>query len=507
MQTWLKYVSAAFAVLVLSGILALARETLALDLAPSAPLLLLVVIFLVATSTGLGPALAAAVLADLCYDYFFLPPYYTFTIGRFEDNIAFAVFLIVALLSSRLAAQSEGRARDAEQRLHETTALNTLSAMLLEGGGEPSDEVVRQVTTTIAAQSASLYLATAEDGRIYRSAYYGDPPPVAVEQQDAAAHQQLAALEVASNLAYVPLRTTGHNLGLLIVRRTVDVRPFSTTDSRLLATIGTLLAGSLERERLAHEASDALVLREADALKSSLLAAVSHELRTPLASIMGSASSLLSDEPALDPEARRELLDTINQGAERLSRLVNNLLDLSRVEAGVLHLERGLYSPVELIHSTTAALAPRLASHKLVVDLPDDLPLVPMDYVLIEQVLGNLLDNAANYTPVGTTITVVANVEGDDLLISVEDEGAGLPQEDLSRIFDRFYRGATTSHKASHTATGGVGIGLTLAQGFVEAHGGRIWAVNRRGGGLRVSFSLPIHPADMPETTFGEEAE
>src|SRR5450759_673024 len=132
MQTWLKYVSATLAVLVLSGILALVRETLGLDLAPSAPLLLLVVVFLVAISAGLGPALAAALLADLCYDYFFLLPYYTFTIGRYEDIIAFAVFLVTALLSSRLAAQSEGRARDAEQRLHQTTALNTLSAMLLE---------------------------------------------------------------------------------------------------------------------------------------------------------------------------------------------------------------------------------------------------------------------------------------------------------------------------------------------------------------------------------------
>jgi two-component system sensor histidine kinase KdpD len=130
-----------------------------------------------------------------------------------------------------------------------------------------------------------------------------------------------------------------------------------------------------------------------------------------------------------------------------------------------------------------------------------------MDYMLIEQALGNLLDNAANYTPVGTTITVAANVEGDDLLISVEDEGTGLTQEDLGLIFDRFYRGAAISRKANGNSTGGVGIGLTLARGFVEAHGGKMWAVNRRGGGLRVSFSLPIHPADMPEAAFAEEGE
>ncbi len=503
MATLLKYLFSVFAVLLVSGGLTLFRETVGPDLAPSAPLLLLVVVFLAATRTDLGPALATALVAGLCYDFFFLKPYYYFTIGRFEDIVAFAVFFAAAIVASGLATQSEGRARDAESRLQQTTALNTLSAMLLESGDGPADEVVRQVTTTVAARSASLYLAREDEG-LQCKANFGDPPPQTVEQQDADAHQQLTALTVAGNVAYVPLRTAGRNLGLLIVRREADAPPFSATDGRLLSTIGTLLAGSQERQRLAREASEALVLREADVVKSSLLATVSHELRTPLASIMGSASSLLSDEPELDPENRRELLDTINQGAERLSRLVNNLLDLSRVEAGALHLERGLYSPVELINSVADTLAPRLANHKLATDLPADLPLVPMDYVLIEQVLGNLLDNAARYTPADTTITVAAHVEGEDLLISVEDEGAGLPQEDLSRIFDRFYRGAATNRKAA--GVGGVGIGLTLARGFVEAHGGRIWAVNRQGG-LRISFSLPLHPADMPEAAFTEEGE
>lgn len=503
MSAWLKYIFSILVVLLVSGGLALFRETVGPDLAPSAPLLLLVVVFLVATRTNLGPALATALVAGLCYDFFFLRPYYTLTIGRYEDFVAFAVFFAAAAVASRLAAQSEGRARDAEGRLHQTTALNSLSALLLESGDGLSDEVVRQVANTVAAPTASLYLCGEVVDDLRRVACFGEPLSEHIELQEAEQHQQLTGLKAEGRRAYVPLRTASRNLGLLIVRRAEDAPPFSPTDSRLLSTIGTLLAGSLERQRLAREASEALVLREADAVKSSLLAAVSHELRTPLASIMGSATSLLSDEPEMSAAARRELLDTINQGAERLSRLVNNLLNLSRVEAGALHLERGLYSPVELIHAVADTLAPRLATHKLIIDLPANLPLVPMDYVLIEQVLGNLLDNAAAYTPPGNSITVSANVEVEDLLINVEDDGAGLPQEDLSRIFDRFYRGASTTHPQRGPA--GVGIGLTLARGFVEAHGGRIWAVNRRGGGLRVSFSLPLHPSDMPEASFDEE--
>lgn len=491
MLTMIRYILAPLAVLGLSAGLALLRERATLDLSPSAPLLLLLAVFLAALWAGLGAALLAAVVAGLCYDYFFLLPYYTFTIGRYEDVIAFAVFFVVAIVASRLAAQADGRARDAEARLHETSALNSLSAALLDGGSL-SDEVARQVASTVGAMAVSLYVGDGVGQAMRRTAYYGDTPEQTAEQEEAEA-QRSRELVVEGTTAYVPLRAAGGALGLIIVRRAADAS-FSPTDRRLLDTIGTLLAGSLERQRLGQEANEVLVLREADAVKSSLLAAVSHELRTPLAGIMGSATSLLSDEANLDPTARRELLETIAQGSERLSRLVNNLLNLSRVEAGALHLERGLYSPAELINAVATAITPRLAAHKLVLDLPADLPLVPMDYLLIQQVLINLLDNAAAYTPSGTAITIAATLESEDLLISVEDEGMGLPQEDLELIFDRFYRGSTSLRNAS-----GVGIGLTLARGFVEAHSGRIWAVNRRKGGLRVTFSLPLHPADLPQ--------
>jgi len=481
MNALLKYVLASVAVLLVSLALVGLRAYVGPDLSPSAPLLLLLAVFLLAIQLGIGPALLAALLAGLCYDFFFLLPYYTFTIARIEDASAFAVFFIVAVIASRLAAQVEGRARDAEERVRETSALNQLSRMLLERADPFDDEAARQVAVILVAQSASLYL-TESSGDLRQVASFGPATPLVGLDSG----QREVSVDASGRVAVVPLLASGL-LGSLTVQRERAQPAFSGNDLRLVTTVAGLLAGGRLREQLASEAQEAALLREADAVKSSLLAAASHELRTPLAAIKGSASSLLAGGTAMSKADERELLEAIDSEADRLSRLVNNLLDLSRVEAGALHVESGLYSIAEVVNAAATGLGERLAVHPLTLDLPADLPLVPLDYVLIQQVISNLLDNAARYTPAGTPITVAARLESDDLLVSVEDAGPGLPAEELAHIFDRFYR-----VQSSKGGRQGMGIGLTLARGFVEAHDGRMWASNRPGGGLRVSFSLPL---------------
>jgi two-component system sensor histidine kinase KdpD len=242
----------------------------------------------------------------------------------------------------------------------------------------------------------------------------------------------------------------------------------------------------IERARLRSESLQIELLQRTDALRAALLSSVSHDLRTPLSSIKAAASSLLQEDVQWDEEARQSFALAIEHEADRLNRLVGNLLDMSRIEGGALKPEKEWYPVDELIHDVLGHMQPLLRDRTVVKDLPEDLPPVELDYLQIDQVLTNLLENAVRYTPPESPIEVSAHVEGEEMVISVADRGPGIPAVDLERIFDKFYRVLGTQR------TTGSGLGLAVCKGLVEAHGGCIWAENREGGGAVFRFTLPI---------------
>lgn len=261
--------------------------------------------------------------------------------------------------------------------------------------------------------------------------------------------------------------------------------------------ISTLVAKvreqSLEREELYREAEKARMLEARENLERALLNSISHDLRTPLVSIKGSLSALTDQEERLSPQARRELLENANDEAERLNRFVGNLLDMTRLEAGAMRPKRDQSDLQELVGCALSAMEKRLGDRKVTVSLPPGLTLVPLDMVLMTQVLVNLIDNAHKYSPIEETIEIGASVTDESMTIEVADRGRGVPDQELPHIFEKFYR-VQVPEKA-----GGTGLGLSICKGIVEAHGGTITAKNRAGGGLAVAVVLPIPPKEEKE--------
>jgi two-component system sensor histidine kinase KdpD len=261
---------------------------------------------------------------------------------------------------------------------------------------------------------------------------------------------------------------------------------------RLLRGYLDQIALGIERARLRREEVRAEVLQRTDQLRSALLSSISHDLRTPLASIKAAAGSLQQRDVLWDDEARREFVGAIEREADRLNRLVSNLLDMSRIEAGVLHPDKEWYSLGELIQEVLDRLAPALEGRAVTIMVPPDLPPVPLDYLQIDQVLTNLVENAVHYTEPGTPIEVTVERSGGEVLVRVADRGPGIPPQDLERIFDKFYRVGPGGLPGAGPRVQGSGLGLAVARGLVEAHGGRIWAANRPGGGAILTFTLPV---------------
>jgi len=245
----------------------------------------------------------------------------------------------------------------------------------------------------------------------------------------------------------------------------------------------------IERARLHRESLQIELLQRTDALRAALLSSVSHDLRTPLSSIKAAATSLLQEDIQWDEEAQRGFALMIEREADRLNRLVGNLLDMSRIEGGALKPEKEWYPVDELIHDVLGHIQPLLQGRTVITNLPDDLPPVELDYLQMDQVLTNLIENAVRYTPLSSPIEIDAQVKDEYILISIADRGPGIPPADIERIFDKFYRVLSTQNKAVRS---GSGLGLAVCKGLVETHGGRIWAENREGGGTIFFFTLPI---------------
>jgi len=502
----IRYVAAVAACAIATGIVVLLPRALWL---PSGVLVYLITVLAVATLLGRAAGFLASLVSFAAFNFFFTEPRFTFTIDDPNEWIPLLAYLVVAAVVSQLAAGQRERFLDAEAREREARLLHDLTDLLAGGSFDAALKAVCErlrlelaaeaVVITIESQAgirgraqagnaeavAALRSATGAvsvlgEGRPASAAQSGTPGRwVRVMPAYRSAHGGQAR-----NVGRAPIRHGEETVGHLVVKwppgDTVGVR-----QARLLDTAADQLAVAAERERLRARATEAEVLRRTSELKSALLDAVSHDLRTPLASIIGSAGSMLQPDVEWSPDERREFLVTIEQEAERLNRIIGNLLDLSRIQGGTLIPAKDWHHPSLVLRETMERLIPMTNEHTLLIDVPDDLPPVHFDPVEIDQVVANLVENAVKYTPPGGGIRVTAAVADGELRVSVEDSGPGVSSEALPRLFEPFYR-APGAH-----AVRGSGLGLAVARGLVTAHGGRIWAQNLDGRGARFTFALP----------------
>jgi two-component system, OmpR family, sensor histidine kinase KdpD len=442
---------------------------------------------------GRGPAILASLLSVAAFDFFFVPPYLTFVVDDTQYIVTFAVMLLVAVVISALTVRIKEQAEIAREREWRTAQLYAMSREFANSRG--TEDLIRIVAEHISNlfQSPVVMLLPEANGQVTPWARERMADALSQHDQGVAQwvydHAQSAGLGTdrlpGARGLYVPLITSRGTAGVLGIYPVQANYSFSPDQLRLLETFTNQAAVAVERALLAEETEQARVEIETERLRNALLSSVSHDLRTPLSAITGAVSSLLENDQTLDADDRHELAQVAYEEAERLNRLVGNLLEMTRLESGGVQVEKEWELLEEVIGATLNRLGSRMDGHPITVDLPQDLPLVPIDSVLIEQVLLNLLDNALKYTPSGSPIELSAQARGNEVVVAVADRGPGLSPGDEQRVFNKFYR-------AQPKTSGGVGLGLTISRGIVEAHGGRIWAENRRGGGARFCFALPL---------------
>jgi two-component system, OmpR family, sensor histidine kinase KdpD len=433
------------AVALVTGVIALAKSYVPVL---SLGVLYIVAVLPVAIAFGLTYAVAVAVGSMLAFNFFFLPPLYTLTIEDSRNWLALAVFLVTAVVVSELAARSRRRA-------DESTLLATVATSLLERGDvtDQLDAIAAEVARTLGVACARIAL-------------------------DAGEH-------ASSGEAEEPLVAGGRRVGTIFLsgrgRATVSQR-------RVAPALASLLAVAIDRERLAHEAYDAETLRRSDAVKTAVIQAVSHDLRTPLATMETALGSLRDGSLALTEDDRTDLLDAIAVELERLKRLVENLLDLSRLQAGAARPVPELWTAEQLVAD---ALDEVEGAERIQVVLGDDLPVVRVDAAQIQRVLVNLLENALKFSSSAEPVQLRVNPARGEVVIRVTNHGHGIPQAELGRIFEPFQR-------VAGERTGGAGLGLAIAKGFTEANGGRIWAESRPDQGATFVLVLPAVGTPAP---------
>jgi len=457
-------------------------------------LVFLTAILISAVTYGLLPSLYACVISVLAYNFFFLPPLYTFTIADPENVVALFFFLIVAVIASNLAARTRSQAVSARGRARTTEELFAFSRKLA-GIGKLEDllwATVYQIALMLSVRV--VLLLPVGDGIAVRAGY---PPEDELDEADLAAarwsweHNRAAGrgadtLPGARRL-FLPLRTGRGPVGVLGIDRD-QPGPLLTPDGRrLLDALADQVAVAIERITLAEDIDRARVLAETERLRAALLTSISHDLRTPLASIIGAMTSLRSYGDAYDKASREELMATIQSEAERLNRFIGNLLDMTRLESGAIQLNPEMIDAGDVIGTALHRASKILADHRLEIDIDPRLPMLRLDYLLFEQVLFNILDNAAKYAPPESLVRVSARRENGFVVFRIEDEGPGIPQNDLERIFDKFYR-----VHAQDRQRAGTGLGLAICRGFVEAMGGTIAAGNSGARGGVFTIRIPV---------------
>jgi two-component system, OmpR family, sensor histidine kinase KdpD len=448
-------------------------------------------IVLVAMRAGRGPSLAASVLSVAAFDFFFVPPYFTFAVTDTRHLFTFFVMLVVGLVISGLTVRSRTQAEAAHHREQRTAALYAMSREL--AGTRGIDDLLQVAARHVAEVFRTAVAVLVPDGGGALASWSGSQ--FALDTSDVGVarwvyeHRQPAGLGTntlpGASALYVPLLGSTGAVGVLGVRPADPHAMDEPERLHQLETFAAQTALALERAWLAEEAQQAAVRIETERLRNSLLSSVSHDLRTPLATITGAVTTILDEGGRMEAATRGELLESVREEAERLNRLVQNLLEMTRLESGALQLHRELHPIEEVVGAALGRVGKRLGDRRVTTKVPPDLPLVAIDDVLIEQVLVNLLDNAIKYTPAGSPIEIITTAGDRNLTVEITDHGPGLPAGSEDKVFDKFYRAQPEGGR-------GAGLGLAICRGIVRAHGGRIWAQNIPGGGVAFLFTLPL---------------
>jgi len=475
------------------------RQTLAVS---SMALVFMTAVLVSARLYGLWPSLFACLSSVLAYNFFFLPPLYTFTIRDPENVVTLFFFALVAVIASNLTARVRDQVVTARERAKVTEDLYLFSRKL--AGVVMLDDLLWATAYQIAAmlKVRVVLLLPEGDGVSVRAGY---PPEDMLDDADLAAarwaweHSRAAGrgsdtLPGAKRL-FLPMRTGRGPIGIIGLDNDRPGPILSPDQRRLLDALSDQAALAVERVHLVQDIDRAKLTAETERLRSALLTSISHDLRTPLASILGSATSLKAYRANLDDKAQEELIATIQDESERLNRFINNLLDMTRLESGAVVAHAEATDLADVIGSALRRASKVLGVHHVKIEIKPDLPMPNLDAVLLEQVIFNLLDNAAKYAPPNSEICVAAALDSSVIRVEVRDEGDGIPSEDLERIFDKFYRVHAGDRKRA-----GTGLGLAICRGFIEAMGGTIKAGNRsdRSGAI-FTVTLPVEAEAVKE--------
>lgn len=448
-------------------------------------------IVLVAMRFGQGPSIFATILSVLSVDVMFVEPYFSLVVTDLHHLATFGVMFVVAVVISHLTKRVRDQADSARERERRTASLYSISRELglSQSRGELLTVAAKHLHEVFEARVA-VYLPAAS-GR--PDLAFTDGGGAEIDERDRGIvdwvwlHRRPAGLGTdtlpTSRALVVPLRGSRGCVGVLSLAPSVGARLDEPDARQLVETFGGLIGSAIERTQLADEARQAGLRAETERMRNALLSSVSHDLRTPLGVVTGATSALLDEEAETDAGTRRELLQTAHDEAERLSRLVRNLLDMTRLEAGALTIKKSATSLEEVVGSALGRTADRLRGREVTTDVPSDL-VAACDSSLIEQVVINVVENATKYSPPNSAISVTARRAGDMVELDISDRGPGVPIDQAERIFEKFYR-------AKEAEGGGAGLGLTICRGIVQAHGGTIRVIARDGGGATFRIAIP----------------
>lgn len=463
-------------------------------------MLFLLPVLLSAARWGRFPALITAIMGAITFDFFYVPPFFSFNVSDVRYLISFAIFILVALITGTLSDRLRNQVNYSRQRESRVSALYALSKDI--AAVDKLDAVLESIANNVAGtlEGQVVLLLPNENAKLVLMKNTGslnflNESELAVASwvfdRGQKAGKGTETLGAATAL-YLPLSTEQGVQGVLGICFNESKMQFDPERIQLLEAFVGLAAMAINRIKLAEQARQALTLVESERLRTALFNSLSHDLRTPLSSIIGAVTGLLEDQNFMySPEARRDLLQIILHGAERMNRFVGNLLDMARLESGMLKLKKDWCDLQDIIGVAVDRLGDLLTHRPLDIKIQPNLPLVQADYILIEQVLINLLDNALKYSQQGSKIVVTTQQRGMQLETSVANQGEGIPDTDLSKVFDKFYR------LNSPLQVSGSGLGLAICKGIIEAHGGGIWAKNNKLGGVTITFTLPLSHISM----------
>lgn len=488
-SSWMSYLKSASVIAIATAVAWFASSHFG---PPDISMIYLLCIMITAMLYGRGPSLLAAVLSVAAFDFFFVTPYFTFAISDTRYLLTFATMFLTGFIISNLTVRIKEQAQAAIERERRTASLYALGQEF--SGVLGRDQLVQSVVKHIGRVFASRIVVLFPDLQRQLKVHPASTVLTIPEYDQGVArwvfdHGKPAGAGTATlpsaNGTYLALTMSDGIAGVIGVYPRPDKPFFSEDQYHLLETFVNQTALAIERSYFAEKTKQAQIQINTEQLRNSLLSSISHDLRTPLAAITGAATSLLDDNMLLDTDSQRDLVQLTLEAAQRLNRLVGNILEVTRLESGGIHVRKEWQMLEEVIGSTLRQFDKYKDDHPISIHIPDDLPPVPMDAVLIGQVLTNLLENAQKYSPEGSPIDISAYVEDAAIVVEVADRGSGLKAGDETHIFEKFYR-------AQPAETAGVGLGLTICRGIVEAHGGRIWAENRHKGGAVFRFTLPL---------------